>query len=435
MKRSRWNSYIEITNSSGLIYNSLKDEFVFINGSSLFDLCKDGPISAIPETVLGDILKIGGIVAESVDEVKELRNLIKTIDEDDSHLHLIINPTLDCNFHCWYCYENHVRDSCMSSATVEAIKLLIEKKIDQNNNFRYLTISFFGGEPLMKFHEVVEPLVKWINEYCDTRKIALEVHFTTNSYLLDDNIINILKDWNVSFQITLDGGKESHDNTRFEKGGKGSFDIIMHNIAKLASIKKKVVLRINYTKNNIMSISDIIGTLERIDKSERRYIHVDFQRVWQDSSKVLSDEEADYLRDLRNQLMDMGFSASISNHLSSVKNSCYGDKLHEYLINYNGDVFACTARDFKSENRLGKISVDGEIEWNQDLLDKRNNIKFSKEVCHQCRIAPLCGGGCKTKCMEASHHDGCNLGFTEAKIDQIILERFERYFLNTSSGA
>ena len=51
--------------------------------------------------------------------------MIEYVDNDDSTFELIINPTLDCNFHCWYCYENHLKGSKMDEGIVSAITTLI----------------------------------------------------------------------------------------------------------------------------------------------------------------------------------------------------------------------------------------------------------------------------------------------------------------------
>ena len=59
------------------------------------------------------------IVDESIDEVEEVEQLRLANLSDKTQYHLTINPTLDCNFHCWYCYESKVKGSEMS---VELVK-------------------------------------------------------------------------------------------------------------------------------------------------------------------------------------------------------------------------------------------------------------------------------------------------------------------------
>ena len=107
---------------------------------------------------------------------------------------------------------------------------------------------------------------------------------------------------------------------------------------------------------------------------------------------------------------------------------CYGDKRNHVLINYNGDVYSCTARDFTGQNRTGYLNKKGIIEWSIDI-DERFAKKFCKPICHRCRIAPICGGGCIQKTIELEQNPNCPFGYTEKDIDQVILDRFEFFFI------
>ena len=87
------------------------------------------------------------------------------------------------------------------------------------------------------------------------RGIRVNLHFTSNGFLLNNAMIDFLRDKNACFQITLDGGKDTHDSTRFTKNGLGSYDVIINNIKRLIKANLYVILRINYTSTNLMSVS------------------------------------------------------------------------------------------------------------------------------------------------------------------------------------
>lgn len=196
----------------------------------------------------------------------------------------------------------------------------------------------------------------------------MTLHFTTNSFLLTDNMIRALSDYQASFQITLDGGRECHDNTRFGSGKKPSFDVILDNIRKLSLSGMKVTLRVNFTGKNLESTREIIEILGSFPPKCRKNIKVDYQRVWQDSESRDNQKIIGKVRGFRKRLRELGYSASNSRTLNMVRDSCYGDKTNELVVNFNGDIYACTARDFKPSDRLGHLSVTGDIEWNETLL-------------------------------------------------------------------
>ena len=155
-------------------------------------------------------------------------------------------------------------------------------------------------------------------------------------------------------------------------------------------------------------------------------ITVDFQRVWQDIDKAKGDDEVNSdLYDCIKKYHEFGFKISCSKTVNSVKNSCYGSMRNYALVNYNGDVYQCTARDFNKANRYGVLAESGNIIYEQGLKEKRESARFSKAMCHKCRIAPICGGGCAQKAMELYSTEDCLLGYSENDIDRYVLDRFE----------
>ena len=430
MKLSKWNSYINLEGNEGLVYNAFTDRFIVVKAASM-DLihAQKGEIEQFSPLFREQMVVAGGMVEDDLDEAREVDKLILETDFDKSTLQVIVNPTLDCNFKCWYCYENHIQDSCMSEDTQAALITLIEKRLDNNKETKECQLSFFGGEPLLRFHEVVQPLISKSSLICKKRRVRLRLQFTTNAYLLDDVMIGFLRKFPASFQITLDGGRCEHDKTRFGKGGIPSYDVILKNIAKLAYADSHVVVRINYTAKNIESCKEIPNDLEQISSDKRNRIVVDFQRVWQDKPDSYGDTADLIVKNLRHELNEKGFRTSDNRMIDSVRNSCYADKYNELLVNYNGDVFFCTARDFIHEHRAGKLRPDGDVEWIDDRYKRRLSCKFRKPLCRECRIAPICGGGCRTKCLETAHHEGCNLRYSEEDIDNIVMDRFINRFM------
>ena len=431
MKISRWNSYIALGEKSGLVYNAFSDSYIAVKeGSEDFCRARDGRVEDFSPEFREQMVKAGALVDADKDEVAAVAELIREVDEDDSQFQLIVNPTLDCNFHCWYCYENHVKDSCMSEETVKALTAFARRRMEESKGMKCFHLSFFGGEPLMRFDRVVRPLVSAIGDIADKAGIEMSVHFTTNSFLLSQEMIEFLAPRQASFQITLDGGRENHDNTRFGKGKAPSFDAILERVRRLAEAGCPVTLRINYTTKVVDSTEEIVDIISGWPQQCRERINVDYQRVWQDRKESLQDATYAKVRELRRRLNSEGYRTANNRLMDYVRESCYGDKRNEMLVNFNGDVFACTARDFKSDGRLGHLAPDGDIEWDGTLREDRMSAKFVKPVCHECRIAPICGGGCRTRCVEHAHHDGCNLGYTPEEIDELIIERFEERYLN-----
>lgn len=114
MKNSLYNTLIPLADGNALLYNALTDRYLAIRADlSPEDLADPG---RIPQGPLRDsLVEIGAIVPRDTDEVAAVRDMIRKCDYDGDCFQLHVNPTVDCNFRCWYCYEDHRKGSRMGA--------------------------------------------------------------------------------------------------------------------------------------------------------------------------------------------------------------------------------------------------------------------------------------------------------------------------------
>lgn len=433
MKISIYNSLVPLTEKYNLLYNAYTNKYLVLP-LHLTQIVKNTDLNEIQNNYsdfYDQLTDAGCLVEDEVDEAGLLKNRIQEIDNSTDRYRLIINPTINCNFKCWYCYEEHIPKSKMDSDVLARTQKHISKILSQEG-LKAFDLSFFGGEPLLYFKDVVLPLIKYVNTDCHEKGIEFGIHFTTNGYLINDKMIEDMKTYKAgSFQITLDGCREQHDQVRFPYKGGNSYDKIISNIIKLVQNEFYVVLRINYTQNNLENVSEIAKDIESIPEEFKKYLSIDFQRVWQDiDSKDISEEEK-LEKTLEHNVeifSNLGLQVTYKSP-EYVWGSCYADKKNEAVINYNGDVYKCTARDFKKENRVGYLSENGEIVWDEAKMKERCNIRFTKPICQSCRIAPLCGGACSQNHLESMKYNNCALKVDEKGKDKIVLDRFYNFFV------
>lgn len=431
MKYSIYTSIIYICDKHTICYNAFTGKFVVLRGQKLN--LKGVSVDCFRKknaNVYNQFIEAGIIINDNVDEIALLKDSVRQADNNRHEYILHINPTLDCNLNCWYCYENHIQGSKMKSNVKDSVEKFISSILN-DSNIKSFELGFFGGEPLFYFNTIAKEIINHSSALCKQNGQIFHISFTSNGTLLTDEIIDFLSHFSCGFQITLDGGKESHDKTRFYKNHKGSFDKIIRNIHKLVSAGIGVIVRINFTKENIDSIPYILEAFNDIAEEKKDYIKFDFQRVWQDKIKKFDETEQE-ISLIRKTYRDKGFRVLANYIPHDARNSCYGDKINHLLINYNGDVYGCTARDFNKENSIGYLGIDGTVKYNKEILALRNNSKMSKDICMTCRIAPICGGGCKQRAMEALDDKECIFHYTDIDRDNIILDIFEHY-VNTKS--
>ena len=413
MKKSLYNTALSLSETHWLLYNALTDSFIILrnsNQSSIDQLYNDNK---------EDLVKGGFIIEDSVDELKILQDRLRSILNDNKIYSLIINPTLECNFSCWYCYEEKRKGTLMSEQTKEDLLFFIRRRFKE---FSFLSLSFVGGEPFLAFNHAVLPIIRKVQEYALLYDKDYRVSFTTNGSLLTDKKITLLKEFRIgTFQITLDGDKSFHNKTRFFNNGDGSYDLIVQNICKLLLAEINVTLRVNYTAENVSSINSVV--LDLIDKTTsemRKYLTIRLHQVWQTRSIDLSNEIDCIIRQISDH--NIRVEQPTFNYVIA---PCYADRRHSAVVNYNGDVYKCTAVDFLNVARDGYLTAEGSIKWennsNEERLIKRLNSTVS---CKTCRIQPLCNGGCSQNTLQCNYSDNCLFDMSEEQKDRIVLDRF-----------
>lgn len=350
----------------------------------------------------------------------------KQEDINPDSIKLTINPTLQCNLSCWYCYENHGNKTFMDETVVKATMNYIHNLFEENPDTN-LIVSFFGGEPLLYFNKVIEPIITFAQNEARKHSKNVGIAFTTNGTLLTDNICAFLKGTNapVSFQITLDGSKVNHNKTRFFKNGVGSYDIVTANIRKAVSYGFSVNVRFNYTNKNYSDCLAIMDEFNAIDETDKKLIDFSFHKVWQEDS---SPEMEESIRQAHKQYLNEGFEATVNDGISAGR--CYADAANNVVINYDGLVYKCTARDFTPENAEGLLSENGTISWNEKGV-LREQLKFGHQICHECPIFPICHNGCsQDKLEQPSDIDSCPRGFPDNQKETIAINHATSLLIN-----
>lgn len=419
-KLSKYN-YLLHGSHSVLLYNCASDAILLLI-PQLAELLEQNlnqaeRIREVHEEFFLALEEKGFIVPTDSDEVENFISRLKEEECSPRRFNVTINPTMDCNLRCWYCYENHMQGTVMSPKVIDSVKKLIHKKME-NTELKELDISFFGGEPLMQFRRVVQPLLEYAVGECSAHNVQLGVGFTTNAVLLNERIINWLKPINekrsIGWQITLDGYKDIHDKSRRTATSQPTYDRIVKNIKSLIDNGMEVGVRFNYTAQSLDSFVDVLQDFEDLPEEKRRMIHFNFQQVWQDKP---IDE--DIVKDVKTFFSQENFGVDLEQVASRYR--CYADKESDIVVNYTGDLYKCTAREFNRGLREGVLLENGELEWN-NLYKRRMVVKYADQECKACRIYPLCFGGCSQSQLEKTTA-GCIKNLSEEKKEEKLRTR------------
>lgn len=419
MKWSIYNTTGSAKDGNTLLYNYAKDSILVLL-PELYKIVKehdekaDGIKNIHPE-LYAALCENGFIVEEDADEAEQAMLAITEKLATRGMLHLIINPTLDCNLRCWYCYEEHTKNCYMNEETMRRIIMLADREA-RRDELHTISLSFFGGEPLLKADRIAIPLIREIKKICSEHDKNLKVHFTSNAVLLSEKTADELAALDVytHFQIPFDGGRSMHDKTKAMPGGKGTYAIVLNNVSRALAKGFSVTVRCNYTDENIGSFKELADDISLLPGQYRERIWFSIHRVWQVTpTEGLNQKE----KELREYITGKGLTRNTEHQ--KVLTNCYADYDSTMVINYNGDVFKCTARDFNHENRIGTLEEDGTVtETDKSRLYRTR--RFCKE-CRTCKILPIC-----TICTQKRIENGkCPIDITPQEAERQLQTRLQ----------
>ncbi len=183
---------------------------------------------------------------------------------------LVFEVTDACNLRCKYCgyadfYEGYDKRENLKFPFKRAKKLIdylytLWEKYYIPGCIRPITISFYGGEPLLNV-----PFIKEVIEYLESLPpVGKKYHYsmTTNGMLLDE-YMDLLVEKQFHVLISLDGDEEGH-GYRVDFAGKNSFQRVYKNIKLLKEryplyFKKFVLFNsVLHKKNSVERIIDFV---------------------------------------------------------------------------------------------------------------------------------------------------------------------------------
>lgn len=344
------------------------------------------PVNGIPADIQL-VLKEKGFLTDGVtDESIPIKyaNIVNRFNSE--HLRVTILPTLSCNFRCWYCYESH-KPSFLRQEDMRAVLTFIKKEAVRKH-IKEIMLDWFGGEPMICFDNIIYPLSMEVKEWAEANAVGFSNMITTNGSLIDIERIRKIERISLrQFQITLDGGRQFHNRTRFSASITDSYGLTVKNIHDLCRniSNASLELRINYTPQNIDSAFSI---LDSFDNDIRKNITISPHIVWQEAGSIRS--LSDKTEKLRREALDKGYNIA-EQDMSRRCVSCYTENMEQFVINHDLCVYKCTARDFDKKYSIGKIGKDGTFRPNGLYYRYYTTPSpFMREKCLECGLLPSC---------------------------------------------
>lgn len=270
---------------------------------------------------------------------------------------------------------------------------------------------------------MIDRVSKDVIKYCDDNKIEYYADMVSNGYLLNRETAKDLVSNNKirSVQITLDGGPETHNKTRFLRNGEGTFDKILENIKNIVDLIN-VVIRVNVSQQNIDDIHKLLPILieNGLNKKVSLYMSpvTDSEQSCQSVSETClkTDEFSKWEMELIEYADKLGFDMGkmYPNNLGG--SVCTAVNNGTFVIDSNGDIYKCWNEVGKPALKSGTLS--------EGITKSNRFIKWIEwsfpDKCMECTVFPLCKGRCPDMSLEGQD-------FECAQIKYNIVNRLLRF--------
>ena len=414
MKSSKYNLLVDDSETGrSILFNTLYGSAVIVESQEKPIVTK---LLEIPELtnsqneieILSLLETCRYLIKDDEDEISILRNRKVSGMNDINRADIIIMPNMNCNFCCPYCYEKHDSKKRMSKETEVSIKKWLKCEIPRH---KVVLISWFGGEPLLSKDNVMS-IGEYALKVCRENGVHLQTHMTTNGYAFTKPLIQDFVNIELlSYQITMDGTPEMHNKTRMHKGGKDSFERIFKNIILLCEADKrvKVSLRVNFNHTNIDSIPELLALFPA---KVRQQLRVVYEPIFGDKTlsavhNLPKNEISQKITQYYELANSMGYDVVHGGLGVGKLEYCYAEREHQYLINYNADVYKCSVSEFISQDRVGHINGGGELVRDQKAWDRWFDMELFEKKCEQCVYLPICMGGCRSNRIKNTETGDC----------------------------
>lgn len=395
-KESQYNILVEQDEEGVVLYNCYSGGIIQLENKAYESIQQTE--FCIDSVLYGrELLQNGFIVNANINEFQRVKTQIESTisNHNQEMISYVIAPTLNCNFRCVYCFQKDFRtdgnENIVTEETLCKIKQFILNEAKGNRNLKKIKITWFGGEPMLCFEQIVS-FSKQLKDTLAERNISYVADMITNGALLDEDKLKVLvEDCNLkNVQITLDG----EERTYCEKKQTSTviFKKVLENVRNATKYIKTTV-RVNADKTNFEELQRLIKSLYLSDVNKDN-ITVHFAQLR--DYDCANCEESNCFNDLEYwKRKEEFYSALKALDIKGNKKGLPAFSLipfcglalgHNLVIDYRGNLYKCEHYIGDETKIVGNV-YDG-LFYNE--VYEQSLSLATDERCNKCSIFPCC---------------------------------------------
>lgn len=302
-----------------------------------------------------------------------------------AHLRLLI--TNSCNFECIYCFAEHGSYGLPPHLmTKEVAKDAVDFFFNKYNCI--CQVSFFGGEPLLAI-DIIEYICDYLSRFYKEKMPSFSL--VTNGYLLNDDVVNILKRYNIAVMVSHDGPEFLHDEQRKLLNGGKTFSSVDRNLMRYRK-DLNVGIEATYTSNHEnkdISRSDLLEYFKTrygitrasindvdIEHDEQKYLVPSASGEYEQLFAFFESKGA-FVTDYVYQLVLI--------YLTGYYCKTFCDAgLNQFTVDMDGNIYPCHRFVGNTKYILGTVNNSTVLDFNSAMITKESGH------CSSCKYKLFC---------------------------------------------
>lgn len=361
--------------------------------------------------------------------------------------HVVLPIAGHCNLNCPYCFAQTDGGFHFNDYTEKDITDIVDFLVNKNPDIEQpITLIFFGGEPLLRL-DIIKFTIRYISERYPNRKFGYSI--TTNGTILNEDIIQVIHDSNMSVLLSVDGPDNEFNLRKFRNGTK-SIDVVLKNIQTLKDNHISIELRATLVNTNPY----VLETFRFFEDLQLPF-HIVFAYQSENTSHHYADYCDETIENIRQQLREVVeyYRSKVLNgekvynkllgnlhqtlHYRNISNVCCGAGWSFFTILSNGTILPCTHFVNDTHYSIGNI--------HEQVLDEQKREQFSAtdiahiEGCQNCWAKNLCLGGCVAEKLCQGYSNKMPLDTAACQLKKVLwdfyIELYYHFRNNTPKSA
>lgn len=358
-----------------------------------------------------------------------------------------LNLTDNCNLACKYCFVQQKPHYMTLDTGKQAIDFFMSNYLNKKRLLGEeqvpdkMHLTFFGGEPMLMFEELIKPLTEYIEKNYPNHFM---LSITTNGTLLNEEKIKYLYNHNIYPLLSIDGPKIVQDFNRPRKDGGSSFDLLEPNIPLILKYFPNTTFRSTIDRESSQHLFEtycfamtrgfnniffIPNSREEWSEVERNNLASSIHKIFTYLMYAFANNEPIITCNPINDTFGHIFKRDLSIlNNDKIDNICDYQRspIHCGLgtgsasIGYDGKIYGCQEQDSRDTNNffyIGNIFDGVDIEKHSKLLEEYTKIgrqvnSKNKNKCNTCDLRRVC----VEDICPSSTWDNYNSFFTKADI-------------------